>query len=100
MGGVDSDARDLVEPSDGRQRAGARAALGGARRYVAGGRLGSGDVGDQLVDPEREHVDLRAEGVELVEQHPRELGVVIVEPAGERLDEPVTLLAKLPWPGR
>ena len=45
--------------------------------------MGGRDLGDQLLDTEREQVDLRAEGVELVEQQLRELGVVVIETAGE-----------------
>src|SRR6478752_4309963 len=51
------------------------------------GCLGGGDLRDQRLDPEGERVDLRREGVDLVEQHPCELGVVVVEAAGQRLDE-------------
>lgn len=46
------------------------------------------DDGDQqVVDAGGEPGDLCVEGVDLVEQHPGQLGVMIVEPAGERLDE-------------
>ena len=46
-----------------------------------------GDLGDQLVDAERERLGLRGERVDLVEQHLGELGVVLVEAAGERFDK-------------
>ena len=41
-------------------------------------------VGDCLLDQRGELVDLAAEGVDLVQQHPRQLGVVVVEAAAVR----------------
>jgi hypothetical protein len=46
---------------------------------------------EQLVDARREGVDLGAQRVDLVQQHPRELGVVLVKPAAQRLDQRVVL---------
>ena len=77
---------DLVEPLDGWQR-GVSGSPGGQPGSVADGRLGGGDLRDQLVDAERERVDVRGQAVDLVEQQPGELGVVVVEAAGERLDQ-------------
>jgi hypothetical protein len=87
--GVGADAGDLVETRDDRQRSAARivrvaAGIGGGR-----GRVGGGDLGDQPVDPERERLGLQGERVDLVEQQLRELGVVVVEPTGECLNERV-----------
>ena len=62
-------------------------------------RLGGGDGGDQLLDAGGEPVDLDAEGVDLVQQHPRQLGVVVVEAAGQRLHQGGALAAHPP-PGQ
>ena len=53
--------------------------------------LGGGDRGDQLLDPGGELGGLAGQGVDLVQQHPGELGVVVVELPGQRLDQPVVL---------
>ena len=92
------DAGDLIEASHRRQQRGLgapscqvgvygdRAAVGAVA--VAGfGGLRVGHGGQQLFDAGGEGGDLRGEGVDLIEQHPREFGVVVVEPAGQRLDQ-------------
>ena len=43
--------------------------------------------GDQLLDAAGELLDLGGEGVDLVQQHPGQLAVMLVEPAGQRLDQ-------------
>jgi hypothetical protein len=40
-----------------------------------------GQRGDQVLDARREGVDLGAEGVDLAQQHPRQLAVMIIEAA-------------------
>jgi hypothetical protein len=74
-----------------RWMAGSTGAPGSCRRRAGGAvgvhALGCGDGSDQLLDPGGEAVDLGGQGVVLVQQHPGELGVVVVEPAGERLDQ-------------
>jgi hypothetical protein len=46
-----------------------------------------GDGGQQLVDADGEGVYLSAQGVDLVEQHPGDLAMVVVEPAGQRFGQ-------------
>jgi hypothetical protein len=90
------DAGDLIEASHRRQQRGLgapsrqvgvdgdQAAVGGVA--VAGfGGLRVGHGGQQLFDAGGEDGDLHGEGVDLIEQHPREFGVVVVEPSGQRL---------------
>src|SRR5215213_4701338 len=45
------------------------------------------DCGDRLLDPGGELVDLAAQGVDLVQQHPRQLCMMVVEAAGEGLHQ-------------
>ena len=49
--------------------------------------MGGGDVGDDLLGPGVEPFDLGSETVDLAEQDVGELGVMLVEAAGERLNE-------------
>jgi hypothetical protein len=44
-----------------------------------------------LVDAGGERIDLGGQAVDLVEQHAGQLSVMVVELAGQRLDEPVVL---------
>src|SRR5439155_9386 len=78
LGGVDADAGDFVQAGDDWQRCAVRvervATVTAA--VVGNGCLGGRDLDDQLVDAERERLDLGGEGVDLVEQQPGELGVV------------------------
>src|SRR5829696_9383651 len=46
------------------------------------GWLRGGDLGDRLLDPGGEPLDLAAEGVDLVPQHPGDDAVVVAELAG------------------
>jgi hypothetical protein len=79
------DARDLVQArrrrEDGRVLAGARPGAGGA---VGVDAAGGGHRADQLLDPAGERVDLGAQRVYLVQQHPGQLGVMLIEPACPR----------------
>ena len=99
LGGEGADAGDLVETVQCRQRlrAGRMGRVGGSAGF-AGLALGvvlavlfgdarRGDGGQQVADAGGEPVDLRGEPVDLVEQHPGELAVVVVEPAGQRLHQ-------------
>jgi hypothetical protein len=54
------------------------------------------DCGDRLLDPGGELVDLAAEGVDLVQQHPRQLCMMVVEAAGEGLHQGGVLDAQPP----
>jgi hypothetical protein len=45
--------------------------------------LRSGKRGDQLLDPTGERADLGGQGVNLVQQDPGQLGVVVIEPPGQ-----------------
>jgi hypothetical protein len=83
LGRVGADAGDLVQAGDDRQRGAGRAAAAAA----VIGCLGGGDGGDQLLDAAGQRLDLGAEGVDLVEQQAGELGVVVIEAAGERLHQ-------------
>jgi hypothetical protein len=49
--------------------------------------LGGGDRGDRLLDQRGELVDLAAEGVELVQQHPRQRCVMVLQAPGEGLHQ-------------
>jgi len=88
LGAVTADAGDLIEAGDGigpgRIRAGASARAGGA---VGVDALRGGNRCDQLPDPGGELGDLPVERVDLVQQHPGQLAVMIVEPPRERLDQ-------------
>ena len=53
---------------------------------IGGGRRGR-DGSDEFFDTGGEFVDLAGQGVDLVQQHPGQFAVVVVEPAGERLDQ-------------
>ena len=98
LGGAGADAGDLVEAVQRRQRlrAGRVGRVGGSAGFAGLPRESSsppvgdarrGDGGQQVADAGGEPVDLRGEPVDLVEQHPGELGVVVVEPAGQRLHQ-------------
>jgi hypothetical protein len=88
LGGVPADPGDLVQPRDGRPHgrfwvvAGVRA--GGAIGVHA---QGGGDRCDQLFDPDGERIDLGSQAVDLAEQDVRDLAVVVIEPAGQRLHQ-------------
>jgi hypothetical protein len=84
LGGVPADAGHLVQAIH-RIEWNARgvAVLAAARPW----RLGGGDVGDELFDAGIEVFDLCAEGVYLLQQQGSELGLVVVEAAGERIDK-------------
>jgi hypothetical protein len=49
--------------------------------------LRGGDRGDRLLDQRGELIDLAAQRVDLVQQHPRQRCVVVVEAAGEGLHQ-------------
>jgi hypothetical protein len=49
--------------------------------------LGGGDRPKQLLDAGGERAELGGERVDLVQQHPGQFGVVVVETAGQRLDQ-------------
>ena len=92
LGGLAADAGDLIEAVGGGQYRGAVAQPGGRAGAAVGvDALGGGDRGDQLLDPGGELGGLGGQGVDLVQQHPGELGVVVVELPGQRLDQPVVL---------
>jgi hypothetical protein len=81
------DAGDLCQPGYRRcDRVG-----GVVARVRAGGAIGTDALGrhrgDQLLDPPGERVDLGGQGVDLAEQDPGEFAVVVIEPAGQRLDQ-------------
>ena len=83
-----ADAGNLVESLDRGRLAGtvgdgARAA---GRIRLVGAGLGF-HHGEQLVDAGGEGADLGGQRVDLVEHHPGQFGVVIVESAGQRLDQ-------------
>ncbi len=86
--GVPGDAGDLIEAVDrgqhGRVRAGARVRAGGA---VGADAAGGGHRGDQRLDPAVERADVGGQGIDLVQQHPGQLGVMLIEAAGQRLDQ-------------
>jgi len=65
----------------------ARPRSGVVRVGISCGIPGDGDGGERGVDTGGERVDLRAERVDLFEQHPGQFGVVIIELAGQRLDQ-------------
>ena len=44
---------------------------------------------NRLPDPAGDLIDVRGEAVDLVQQHPGQLAVVLVEPAGQRLNEAI-----------
>jgi hypothetical protein len=90
LGALPADAGDLVEAVDRRQHRGAVAQPGGrAGGAVCVDALGGGDRGDQLLDPGGQLADLAGQGVDLVQQHPGQLGVMIIEPAGQRLGQAI-----------
>jgi hypothetical protein len=49
------------------------------------------DRRDRLLNVAGELVDVAAQRVDLVQQHPRQLGVMVVEAAGEGLHQPGVL---------
>ena len=88
LGALPADAGDLVQAIDGGQHRGVRAPAGaGAGGAVGVGALGGGDGCDQFLDAGGEPADLHVELVDLVQQHPGQLGVMVVETAGERFDQ-------------
>jgi hypothetical protein len=86
LGGGPSDSSDLIQSLD-RGQGTLVIAQGITSRRSDRRRLGSGDRPDQLLDVGAQHLDLLSQGVDLVEQYPKELGVVLVEAAGQRLEE-------------
>ena len=40
-----------------------------------------------FIDARGQRIDLAGEGIDLVEQHPGQCGVVVVEPTGQRIDQ-------------
>jgi hypothetical protein len=86
LGGEQTDTGDLVEAVQDRQATRVVGGVGvaGARRR---GRRGAGQFGDQQLGAGGELVDLGGEGVDLVEQHPGQEGVVVVETTIERLNQ-------------
>jgi hypothetical protein len=100
LGGVTADAGDLVQAVDDGQHRCVLAPPGGGAGGTAGvDALGGGDRGDQLLDPGGERADLGGQGVDLVQQHPGQLGVMIVKLPGQRLDQAV-VLGPHPAPGQ
>jgi len=100
LGGAAADAGDLIEPAEGGQHG----SVGGEPGAWAGAAigvysLGGGDRRDQLFDPGSQPVSLGAEPVDLVQQHPGQTGVMVIEPASERLDQGGVLGAH-PAPGQ
>src|SRR6266550_5014850 len=90
LGAAHGDAGDLVETLEGRYARGEEFSGRGVGTGVGVGGgwwPGGGDGRDRLVDLAGELVDLGAQGVVLVEQHPGQVGVVGVEPAGQRFDQ-------------
>jgi hypothetical protein len=92
LGGVRADPGDLLEALGRRKRpprltmpvaAVPVAAVPVAGRWRPGGR----DRGDELADAEVELVDLGGQAVDLVEQDPGQLAVVVVELAVQRLGQ-------------
>ena len=97
------DAGDLVEAFHRREtvRPGVAfdryvAGCQGAAVVVALRRLGVGQLGDELFDPGGEPVDLVGAGVDVVEQKPGQVGVVVVETAVERFEQRGPLGVELP----
>jgi hypothetical protein len=88
LGGGAADAGDLIEAvqcGQGRRvRAEPGARAGGA---VGVDALRGGDGGDLLPYPGGEVLNLAAELIDLVQQHPGQLGVMVVDPAGQGLDQ-------------
>src|SRR5512133_863995 len=109
LGGLGADAGDLVQtlqrPKRGLGRPLVGAGAGSAIVAPASGpvpvprHLGGGDGGAQLLDPGGEAVELGGQGVGVVPQHPRQLGVVVIEAAGQRLYQGAALAAHPP-PGQ
>jgi hypothetical protein len=60
---------------------------------LVGGWLGGGDGAGQLLDAAGQPVDLDAERVDLVQEHPGQFRVVVVEAAGQRLHQGGALAA-------
>ena len=112
--GALADARDLIESLDDAWRAvghcggidPGRIAVAGVRIAAAGVRIGIdartraragvavidgpsrvGQLGDQLLDARGQGVDLGEKRIDLAQQHPRQLGVMIIEAAVERGDQ-------------
>ncbi len=96
----------FVEALHGGQVAGLGVVLD---RHIAGRRVrlivavrgwsGPGELGDELFDPAGETVDLVRAGVDLVQQEPGKVGVVVIETAVERFDQRWPLGVELP-PGQ
>jgi hypothetical protein len=88
LGAVSADAGDLIQAGQGIRagcvRAGAGAGAGGA---VGVDSLSGGDRRDQFPDPGGELGDPGAGEIDLVQEDPGQLGVVVLEPAGERLGQ-------------
>ncbi|WP_240778132.1 hypothetical protein [Nonomuraea basaltis] len=90
-----ADARDLIQPLQRGQQglpdpagvAVGLAAVAPAGTGAAGWGLGVGYGSDQLLDPGGERDDLTIQAIDLVQQHPGRLGVVVIEPASQRLDQ-------------
>ena len=92
LGGAWPDAGDLVEALDHPERRRSRARRGVAvwKRCLRGPH-----GGDALVDAGRQWLDFEREGIDGVEQHLCQLGVVLVEAAGEGFFEGAMLVAHL-----
>ena len=83
-----ADAGNLIESFDRASTAPALREAGLAPPVASAPLTGFGlHCGQQLVDAGGERADLGVQRVDLIEQHPRQFGVVIVEPAGQRLDQ-------------
>jgi hypothetical protein len=88
LGGLDANAGDLIQPLDGGRHGHARAGAGaGAGGAVGVHALRGGDRRQQLLDAGGEAVDLGVKGVVLVQQQAGQLGVVVIEPAGQGLHQ-------------
>jgi hypothetical protein len=88
LGGVPADPGDPIQPGDRRPHCRVRAlarAGGPAGVHAAGGR----DRRDQLLNTRGELADLGGEGVDLVQQHPGQLAVMVIELAGKGLGQSV-----------
>src|SRR5207247_2221527 len=83
LSGRHPDPGDLVQAADRVERGRVVASGSWAGRRRRRGR----DVAEELLDPQRQAVDLGAEGVDLVEEQGDELAMVLVEAPVERLFE-------------
>jgi hypothetical protein len=100
LGGSFGDAGDLVESLHGAEGPCAGVVVDG---YVAGGRgvtvrgrRGFWELCDELLDAGGEPVDLVGAGVDLVQQEPGQVGVVVIEAAVEHLHQRCPLGVQLP----